>query len=377
MSEQVRRAMARDGGVVLVDEMLPDLGPGDVLVRSAYSVISPGTERSIIRATEISPAGAHEYPHHDFVWPRLRSSAVDGQPRRPRMPPDHAASLGYSVAGVVERVGPAVTDLVPGDRVACSGSQCAYHADRVVVPRNLTSPVPQDVSLRDAAHVTLGTIAIEALRRTSCTFGETVVLLGAGMLGLLLTQLSAAAGVYPVAVDTNTDRLDLARRFGAVLGIPAADDDGVRGIRSVTDGFGADAVIVAAADPESVLINFAFDALRPGGRVVALGDFGMTIDRAKFFRAQATFVPSIAYGPGRYDPVYEENNVDLPINAVRWTENRNQAHFLRMLSEKRIDLEPFETVEVPFERAPEAYHRLLGANSPLTGVMRYPVGETL
>src|SRR5690606_7975388 len=159
--------------------------------------------------------------------------------------------------------------------------------------------------------------------RTRCTVGETVVLLGAGMLGLLLAQIASAAGIYSVAVDTNADRLALARRFGAVLGVSVADDAGVSAVRAVTDGLGADAVIVAAADPGSVLINFAFDALRPGGRVVALGDFGMTIDRAKFFRAQATFVPSVAYGPGRYDPVYEENNVDLPINAVRWTENRN------------------------------------------------------
>ena len=375
MSTDVRRAMARDGGVVLVDEPLPELGPGDVQVRSAFSVISPGTERSIIRATRISPAAAHEYPHPEFVWPRLRSAAVDGQQRRPRMPPEHAASLGYSMAGTVERVGSSVADLRPGDPVACSGSQCAYHAERVVVPRNLTVPVPPGVVLRDAAHVTLGTIAVEALRRTRCGFGETVVLLGAGMLGLLLTQLSVAAGIYPVAVDTDADRLALAGRFGAVLGVPAADDAGLARIRAVTDGFGADAVIVAAADPASVLINFAFDALRPGGRVVALGDFGMTIDRAKFFRAQATFVPSIAYGPGRYDPVYEENNVDLPINAVRWTENRNMAHFLRLLAEGRIDLEPFSPVEVPFERAPEAYRQLLGPDSPLTGVMRYPQAD--
>ncbi len=364
--------MARDGGVVLVEEPLPELGPGDVQVRSAFSVISPGTERSIIRATLVSPAGAHEYPEPDYVWPRLRSSAVDGQLRRPRLPPDHAASLGYSVAGIVERVGPDVTDLRPGDRVACSGSQCSYHAERVVVPRNLTTPVPDGVSLRDAAHVTLGTIAIEALRRTRCSFGETVVLLGAGMLGLLLTQMSVAAGIYPVAVDTNTDRLEVARGFGAVLAVPAADDAGAAAVRSVTDGFGGDAVVIAAADPASVLINFAFDALRPGGRVVALGDFGMTIDRAKFFRAQATFVPSIAYGPGRYDPVYEENNIDLPINAVRWTENRNMAQFLRMLAGGRVDLHPFDAVEVPFERAPEAYEQLLGAHSPLTAVMRYP-----
>jgi NADPH:quinone reductase-like Zn-dependent oxidoreductase len=288
------------------------------------------------------------------------------------MPPEDAASLGYSLAGVVERVGDRVTDLAPGDLVACSGSQCSFHAELVVVPRNLTVPVPDGVALRDAAHVTLGAIAVEALRRTTCTLGESVVLLGSGMLGLLLTQLCAAGGIYPLAVDSRADRLALARSFGAVVATAAVDDTGIDEIRSATAGFGADAVIISAADPSSTLMNFGFAALRPGGRAVALGDFGMTIDRATFFRAQATFVPSIAYGPGRYDPVYEENNVDLPINVVRWTENRNMALFLRLLAEKRLDLAPFDPVEVRFDHAPDAYAQLLGDNSPLTGILRYP-----
>jgi threonine dehydrogenase-like Zn-dependent dehydrogenase len=367
--------MARDGAVVLVAETPAEPGPGDVVVRPAYSVVSPGTERSIINASRISPQAAHEYPDPDFEWPMIRSDAVDALNRRPRMPPTHAASLGYSLAGVVERVGEAVRDLRPGDRVACSGSQCAYHAETVVVPRNLVAPVPSGLSLRDAAHVTLGAIAVEALRTTRCAFGESVVLIGAGMLGLLLTRLASVAGIYPLAVDSNGARLEMASRFGAIETFTAAGPQAVAGIRCATAGFGADAVIVAAADPGSELINFAFDALRPGGRVVALGDFGMCIERARFFRAQATFVPSIAYGPGRYDPVYEENNVDLPISVVRWTENRNMSHFLRLLAERKIDLGPFDAVQVPFGDAPSAYSRLLGADSPLTAVLAYEGAE--
>ncbi|HEY7176456.1 MAG TPA: zinc-binding alcohol dehydrogenase, partial [Micromonosporaceae bacterium] len=313
----VRRLMARDGQVELREEQLPDVGRGDVCVRSHYSVVSPGTERSIIRATQRSVSAAHEYPHPAFEWPKIRSASVRGQTRRPRLPPQDAASLGYSLAGVVERVGEDVTDLWPGDRVACSGSQCAYHAERVVVPRNLVAPVPDAVALADAAHVTLGAIALEAFRRTACTLGETLLVVGSGMLGLLLTQLATRAGVYVVALDIDRRRLDLATGFGALSTVSTADADAVTTIRTRTDGFGADAAIIAAAGPESELVNFAFASLRPGGRVVALGDFGMDINRALFFRAQATFVPSIAYGPGRYDPVYEENNVDLPINVVR------------------------------------------------------------
>ncbi|MHB8620028.1 MAG: zinc-dependent alcohol dehydrogenase [Chloroflexota bacterium] len=364
--------LAQGGRVVIREEAVPELGPGDVLVRTAYSVVSPGTERAIIAATRDSVAGGHEYPHPGFEWPMVRSGAVRGPQRQPRQPPRDAASLGYSLAGIVERVGADVLDLRAGDRVACSGSQCAYHAERVVVPRSLTTPVPDGLALDVAAHVTLGAVAMEAFRRTECTLGATVVIVGTGMLGLLITQVARCAGVYAIAVDADPARLDLARQLGALACLPTADDAAVRQVRACTGGFGADASIIAAADRESVLLNFGFDVLHPGGRTVALGDFGMTIDRRRFFRAQATFVPSIAYGPGRYDPVYEENNVDLPISVVRWTESRNMTLFLRLLAEGRVDLAPFSPVEVAFEDAAEGYARLFGAGSPLTAVLRFP-----
>jgi threonine dehydrogenase-like Zn-dependent dehydrogenase len=367
----VRRIMAAAGGVVIRDDILPPLGPGDVRVRARYSVISPGTERSIVRATAVSVQAAHEYPHPGYEWPQVRSDWVSGQRRLPRQPPPDAASLGYSLAGIVEQTGDDVLDLRAGDRVACSGSQCAYHAEQVIVPRSLVVPVPDSVELADAAHVTLGAIAFEAFRRTGCTVGETLVVIGTGLLGLLITQIANRAGVYVVAVDADPARRDLADRSGALLSVSAAGDAAVAQVRGATGGFGADAVIVAAADPGSELVNFGFAALRQGGRVVALGDFGMDIDRQLFFRAQATFVPSIAYGPGRYDPVYEENNVDLPIGVVRWTENRNMALFIRMLAEGHIGLALLPRAELPFADATQAYERLLGSAEIVTAVFRY------
>jgi threonine dehydrogenase-like Zn-dependent dehydrogenase len=366
-----RRIMARDGAVIIRDEPPIALGPGDVRVRTAYSVVSPGTERSIVTATRESVLAAHEYPHPEQVWPALRSSAVRGQPRRPRVPPSDAASLGYSLAGTVIEVGADVLDLAVGDRVACSGSQCAYHAEEVVVPRNLVTPVPDGLPLPLAAHVTLGAIALESFRRTQCVLGETVLVLGAGLLGLLLTQLAGRAGVYVIALDSDAGRRALAQRLGAIDALPSAGDDAAERVRALTGSFGADAVIVAAAGSDSELVNFAFDALRPGGRVVAVGDFGMTIDRQRFFRAQATFIPSIAYGPGRYDPVYEENNVDLPINVVRWTENRNMQLFLRLLAEGHLDLAVLPKAEVAFADAAEAYEQLFATQDILTAVLRY------
>ncbi len=370
----VRRVLAQGGEVIVREVPAPEPGPGDVLVRPRYSVISPGTERSIVLATRISTAAAHEYPHPGFQWRTVRSTGVRQPGRLPAMPPSDAASLGYSLAGTVVAVGADVLDLHPGDLVACSGSQCAYHCELVAVPRNLTTPVPDGVAMDAAAHVTLGAICMEALRRTNCAFGETVAILGSGMLGLLIAQLAAAAGIYVVAVDTNPERLALARGYGAVATLAGTDPAGIEQARAVTGGFGVDGVIVAAADPSSDLVNFGFDLLRPGGRVVALGDFGMNIDRRRFFGAQATFVPSIAYGPGRYDPVYEENNIDLPISVVRWTENRNMALFLRMLAEGRVRLDGLPAVRVPLHDASRAYAALFEDTTPLTGVLDFGDG---
>lgn len=367
----MKRVLAQAGAVVVRDVPAPVPGPGDVLVRTAYSAISPGTERSIVVATGTPGADAHEYPNPAHEWRQLRSPGVRVPGRMPALPPPDAASLGYSLAGTVVSVGPDVLDLRPGDRVACSGSQCAYHCELVAVPRNLTVPVPDGVPLDRAAYVTLGAVAMESLRRTGCAFGETVAVFGSGMLGLLIAQLAAHAGIYLVALDANPDRLALARRFGAVATLSTVDASGVASVREVTGGYGVDAVIVAAADPGDSLVNFAFDLLRPGGRVVALGDFGMDLDRRRFFGAQATLVPSIAYGPGRYDPVYEENNIDLPISVVRWTENRNMAHFVRLLAEGGVDLSPLPEVRVPVGDAARAYAALFQADSPLTGVLEF------
>ncbi|HTW97226.1 MAG TPA: zinc-binding dehydrogenase, partial [Acidimicrobiales bacterium] len=217
----------------------------------------------------------------------------------------------------------------------------------------------------------LGAIAMESLRRPHCCFGETVLVCGAGLLGLLITQLAAVAGIYVVAMDLDAQRLTLASQNGASFVVGAASPATVDEVRRRTGGWGVDAAIVAAAAETSDLVNAALDCLRVAGRLVALGAFGMDLDRERFFRAQATFVPSMAYGPGRYDPVYEENNLDYPIGAVRWTENRNMAHFLRLLEEGRIDLARIPTSRVLLQDAPTAYPTIGQAGCPLTAVLSY------
>lgn len=367
-----RRMMARGGDALVLSGQTVPLRRGEVRVRTTHSVISPGTELSIIAATRESVAAAHEYPNPHQTWRQSRdpwSLEVADRPHKPRA---DAASLGYSLTGEVIEVGEGVSDIALGMRVACSGSQCCFHCTEVVVPRSLLVPVPAAVPAEDAAHVTLGAIATEAFRRTGCTLGETLLILGVGMLGLLITQLARCAGVYSIGLDRVVARRQLARSMGAILELDAVGPDAVLAVQSATSGFGADAVVIAAAGSGSELVNFAFDAVRPGGRVVALGDFGMSLDRQRFFGSRATLVPAIAYGPGRYDPVYEEGGVDYPIDTMRWTENRNMGLFLRLVEEGRVDLSELPRLHTTFEEGPSAYAILRRAPDVLTAVLAYP-----
>ena len=366
----VTRIVARGGDVVLVTEPPPGLRRGEVLVATQYSVISPGTERTILDATRAEGWASHEYPEPGQAWPHVRSGGVRHDLLLPRPSGQDYASLGYSLAGRVVAVAEDVTDLVPGDLVACGGSQCAFHSEQVAVPRNLTVRVPDGLGPDLAAFVTLGSIALEALRRSGRTLGETIVVFGCGVLGVLITMLARAAGIYVVAVDPDPRRLEVAAGAGA---IPAAGGDDLAGqVRARTDGFGADAAVITVTTEASDVVNAAVGVLRPGGVVVGVGQFGMGLSRDRWFGAQATILPSIAYGPGRYDPVYEENNWDYPIGVVRWTENRNMAAFLRLAADGRLDLDQIPVIRVPAADAARAYAALATGGLPLTGLICYP-----
>ncbi len=371
----MRRLVAQGGMAVIREEPEPRVRRGEVLVQTEYSVMSPGTERTVIDATALPGAESHEYPEPRQQWRKVRTTGATGPELLPRPPGTGFTSLGYSLAGRVIEVAPDIHDLHPGDHVACAGSQCAFHAERVAVPRNLTVAVPEGVPGAHAAHVTLGAIAIEALRRSGCTVGETILVVGAGLLGNLLTQLAHAAGIYTISVDINPTRLQLLTAGSLLRRLPSLDEAAIQAIHEATDGFGADAAIIAVTTTSNEVINGAFDALRVGGRIVALGQFGMDLAREKWFGAQATLVTSVAYGPGRYDPIYEENNIDLPINVVRWTENRNMALFLRLLAERRIEMDSIPSLRVPLETADAAYRAIGGNAAPLTAIFTYGASQ--
>lgn len=373
----MKRAFATEGRVVVLDVPEPTLRAGEVLVAPAFSAISSGTELHIIESTaRPETTGTDTYPGPTASrLPRLRSGGTRWEGPAPRSVEPPLAAIGYSLAGTVLATAPNVVDLRPGDRVACSGNQCAVHAERVAVPRNLVARVPDAVPLDQAAFVTLGSIAINGLRRTGCQFGETVVVFGLGLLGLLAVQIARQAGLDVLGLDIDDRRVRQALALGANRAINPQRDDPVAAVEAMTDGLGADGVFLAVVTPSSEPLNLACDLCRQRGRVAGVGLFGMTIERDRMYARDVTFEPVIAYGPGRYDPVYEEGGIDYPIGYVRWTENRNQAFFLRLLAEGKVSVAPLAPVRVRLAEAPRAYKLLMSPERPPTVLLTYADGD--
>jgi threonine dehydrogenase-like Zn-dependent dehydrogenase len=371
----MKRVYAYGGRAVLRDVPEPQLRANHVLVQTAFSAISSGTEGWIVRGTADPNYVNHEYPDPNDPGVQYRDPQISYSGPMPLTQNDgDYASIGYSNAGRVIAVGEGVTDLKPGDRVACSGSQSAVHAEMVYVPRNLIAKVPENVGLDQAAFVTLGAISMEALRRTDTRFGEVVVVYGLGLLGLLCTQMATYAGVRVIGLDLDPRRLEQATKMGADLVLDPSKEDPVKAVRGFTKGFGADGVILGIVDASSEPLNLSFEMARHKGTVVGLGLFGMDIGRSRMFDHDVHFVGSRAYGPGRYDPVYEEGNVDFPIGYVRWTENRNQQEFLRELSTGVVRVDELAPIRVPIGDAPRAYEILKSPDRPPTVLIDYGRG---
>lgn len=369
----MKRIYAVAGKAVVLDVPEPELRAGEVLVAPAYSVISSGTEMHIIHSSaDPKTIGDDTYPSlRQPNPPQLRGTGIPYTGPMPRPQRAGTASLGYSLSGTVMAVSPEVSDMKVGDRVACSGNQAAVHAELVAVPRTLTAHLPAELQLDQAAFVTLGAIAMEGVRRTTCGLGETVVISGLGLLGLLSTQIARSSGIYVLGLDLDDRRLHQAIGFGANQTLNPAKSDPIASILEMTDGFGADGVVMCTVATSSDPLNLAFDLCRQRARVVCVGSFGMEIDRGKMFSRDITLVASIAYGSGRYDHEYEEGNRDYPIGFVRWTENRNQLLFLRMLVEGKVKLDGLAPVRIAMKDATQAYELLHTPDRPATVVLTY------
>jgi predicted dehydrogenase len=363
----------RTGKLELLDVPAPTPGAGQVLVRTCYSVVSPGTEKMALDFARTSLLGkARRRP--DLVKQVARKLRQEGPLQTYRAVTgrlDAPQPLGYSCAGVIEAVGGGVTGLAVGDRVACAGAGYANHAEWNVVPENLVAPVPDGVPLEQAAYATVGAIALQGLRLALPQLGEVAAVIGLGLIGQLAVQLLRANGCRVLGVDPDRARAKQALDQGADWAF-APDEVSADWKDRATGGHGADLALVAASASSSAPIALAADLCRRKGRIAVIGAMPMELDRRPFYEKELELQVSMSYGPGRYDRRYEEDGLDYPLPYVRWTENRNLRAFLELVAAGSLHPDRLETQTVPFEEAERAYDELArGERRSLSIVFRY------
>ena len=363
----------RNGSLELLDVPCPQVAPGHLLIRSRASVISAGTERMLVEFARASLLQkAKQQPQR--VQQALDKIKTDGllttvDAIRNRL--DQPLAMGYSNLGEITAVGEGVDGFQVGDRVASNGP----HAEVVHVPRNLCVKVPDSVEDEQAAFAVLASIPLQGIRLLKPELGETVVVYGLGLLGLLAVQLLAASGVNVVGIDLDANRLALAERFGATA-LNAREGDPVELFRSLEGDAGADAVLITASAKSDRILRSAASIARKRGRIVLVGDVTPEFDRAEFYQKELSLQVSCSYGPGRYDPLYEQQGIDYPLAYVRWTEQRNLEAVVEVMASGKLDPLPLVTQRIAHTRANEAYDSLVKDNSDLAILLQYPASNS-
>jgi predicted dehydrogenase/threonine dehydrogenase-like Zn-dependent dehydrogenase len=280
---------------------------------------------------------------------------------------DQPLPLGYSSAGTIVAVGEGLADLRVGQRVACAGGGYAVHAEYAVVPHNLLAPLPDSLNFEAAAFTTLGAIALHGFRLAETQIGERVAVIGLGLLGLLMVEIARAAGCEVFGIDLDSNRVELARGLGAKAVVREQAEEAAP---AYSRGLGYDVVLICADTTSDDPVNLAGAIARDRAKVVAVGAVGLNIPRKVYFEKELSFVNSRSYGPGRYDPTYEETGHDYPVGYVRWTEGRNLEAIVDMLGSGKLDVQHLITHRFSIERAPEAYELITGkVDEPFLGVL--------
>lgn len=370
--KQVSQSMG-DGDIEVLDVPEPALRPHGVLVRIAASLISAGTERAKVDLGQKNlVAKARSRP--DQVRQVVDKARRDGMLQTYRTVKarlEEQGPIGYCAAGVVTQVGELAPGFRPGDRVACGGGDYANHAEVDYVPATLCVPVPEGVGLDEAAFATLGAVALQGVRQSGAVLGDRVAVIGLGLLGQLTVQLLRAGGCEVAGVDLDAGRCEAALALGARAATTLSGDEAVRELLPAAAGVGFDAVLITAGTRDNGPIELAGKVARDRGTVVVVGDVGLQVPRAPYYEKELTLRLSRSYGPGRYDPLYEDMAVDYPIGYVRWTEQRNMAEFLRLVAEGRVDVKRLVTHRFPIEQAAAAYEAVGGGGS-LAVLLEYP-----
>jgi predicted dehydrogenase/threonine dehydrogenase-like Zn-dependent dehydrogenase len=359
----------KKGNTLLEEVPAPRVKAGQVLIRTTRSLVSLGTERMLVefgKANFIQKA--RQQPEKvKQVLDKMKTDGIQPTLEAVFNKLNQPLPLGYCNVGVVLEVGKGVSGFQVGDRVASNGP----HAEIVSVPENLVAKIPENVSDEEAAFTVIGAIGLQGIRLANPTFGETIVVVGLGLIGLVTAELLKANGCRVIGIDFDPQKLELAREKGITVINPKDGQDPVKTVLEVTQGVGADAVLITASAKGNEIIHQAAQMSRKRGRIVLVGVIGLDLQRSDFYEKELTFQVSCSYGPGRYDEAYEQKGQDYPIGYVRWTEKRNFEAVLQAIGSGQLDVKPLITERIKLEDYQEIYGDMRKAGS-IASILEYP-----
>jgi predicted dehydrogenase/NADPH:quinone reductase-like Zn-dependent oxidoreductase len=361
----------KSGETLLEEVPMPRVGSGKVLIKTHRSLVSLGTEKMLVNFGQANLLEkARQQPERvKQVIDKMKTDGIKPTLEAVFRKLDTPLPLGYSQAGEVIAVGNGVTEFQVGDRVVSNGN----HAEIVAVPNNLVAKIPEGVSYDEAAFTVVGAIGLQGIRLIEPTFGETVVVLGLGLIGLISAQILKANGCKVVGLDLDKDKVEKARSYG-ITAVNSGQQDPVKFVKEQTDNIGADAVLITASTKSNAVIKQAANMSRKRGRIVLVGQVGLDIDRSDFYEKELSFQVSCSYGPGRYDDEYEQKGNDYPLPYVRWTEKRNFKAVLDAMQKGQLDVESLITERVPLEDYEEIYGEMDSSDS-IASILEYPIDE--
>lgn len=356
----MKQGIVKKGRVIAENIPTPVVSDGSVLIKVHYSCISAGTEMTSVNTSKQSliKRALNSPEEVKTAIEFAKQNGIVKTIQRVKGVLDGGKQTGYSAAGEVIALGKGVTNFQIGDKVAAAGAGIANHAEFIDVPANLVMSVPKGMDLKHASTVTLGGIALQGVRRADLRLGETCVVVGAGILGLLAVQMLKLSGVKVVVSDFDEKRLTLAKELGADLTVNPQNEDLLKTVSTYSGGHGADAVLFTAATSSSKPLSESFKMCRKKGKVILVGVVGMEINRGDMYAKELDFLISTSYGPGRYDSNYEEKGLDYPFAYVRWTENRNMTEYLRLVNAGSINVDKLVDGVYPIDRITEAFETL-------------------
>jgi predicted dehydrogenase/threonine dehydrogenase-like Zn-dependent dehydrogenase len=379
----MKQVLIRKGSVQVENIPTPLLDDNHILIEVAYSLISTGTEVTGVKRSgqSLASKAIHDPEKLTKLLNTLKQKGIKKTLALVKSKVGKvggASPTGYSCSGIVIQVGKGVEGIKSGDPVACAGAGKANHAEIVLVPKNLVVKVPDNCSLKDAASVTLGSIAMQGVRRADPNLGETVAIIGLGLLGQITNQLLKNAGCRTIGFDLQKSRVALAKDLDLDWGLVSTMVDIQKEILTLTGGHGVDATIITASAPDNdAIVQQAMEITRKKGKVVVVGAVGLGLNRSPFYEKELDLLISTSYGPGRYDSNYEEKGLDYPYSYIRWTEQRNMQEYLKLIAEGKLNFSRLVSKIYPIDEAPQAYQALQeGSERPLAVLLDYHLSDT-